>query len=268
MKYDVIENYIDCPYRAYMLLTNKPYNLSLENIFHLISEKSISIVFTDKSYFCNKLKVNKSVSYFENELKKYNMSQTARDTLIKKYIVNIKSLLSQKDILINVNPSQILKITVPNIDIVELPILGYTEMLDKKNRTYYNFYVYGNFMVNDKIENFMKIRLVWHALQQNHVINNEILVNSNVIFVNFYHSIEKTCKFLKTVDSISLSHLESILLAIKLGISFPSVKPDSCNSCIFKNNCPHSCASNTNNKYSNLEVELIKSKYRNAIKLF
>lgn len=261
MDYKIVECYLDCPHKAFLALSKKEYNYSLETIFRYSSEKSIQNFLSDKENVLGKLNINKSVTVFEKCLKHENIIGVTHDLLLRRFIANLKDLHNKIDYeVINSVPCSLLTIDIPNTDKVEIQLLGY-HLLNRDGKESYRFFIYEPNIKHDKIENFLRVKLIIHALKNDPSIKTDLLKNSVITLLDFYNSDVKDVHINRLADITSVAHLESVLMGIKLGIAYPSPKPYHCERCEYKKVCIYTCDSKAALTLTD-EFDILKRKYK------
>lgn len=259
MHFDTIQNHISCPYRTVMSLNKKESFQSDLDVFHNQAIKLLSDIFSDSLIFLTPIKMNNHIDKFEKRLTKGKKITSPKDLLIRKAIKSTKSLLN------SIDSNQIIKVYGPRSFIIDLQLIakinifisGYLKMEHfKTKKPYYNFYVYDPYTVSEGRMNSLKARLLHQAIIDARFIDNDLLKDSNIIFIDSYKETEYTYSLSKYSGICSMEHLESICLAIKLGIFYPSPSASNCSECLYRKTCPHASI-RTGSKDKNVNIENI-----------
>lgn len=240
MNFDVVQHYLDCPYKAMLSLTGREDLLNELAVFHIEANKMLSAIFSKAVLFDDPLKLNRHISVFEQGLLSGAQSITPKDLLIRKAIKSIRKLVSSIDKIdidtIYGPKSYVLNIA--HIETVELYTAGCIKVKAVKGiKSRYDFYVYDLFASKSTYSNTLKSQLLHNAILKDNSLDKALLSRSNIIFIDSYKNIQYTYKINSRNPAYSMNHIESICVGIKIGIFYASPSNAHCTTCIYKKTC-------------------------------
>lgn len=269
MDFDVIQFYLDCPYKAFLSLSNKEVKKSEIDHFHSCAKKLLSDIFSDESIFYNKLKLNNHIKRFENRLLSAGRLQTPKDLFIRRVISSMKALLFSIDKvkILKVYGTKSYRYKTPNLDDVLINTCGSIEFeRHNGNGSSRTFYVYDPFMSKEKHSNSLIARALHNAISDDRSIPESSIKHGSIIFLDSDKGF--TYRYLFNQNGISSieSSMESILYALKLGISHPSPASYHCRRCLYRKSCSHSMNKTDPLDDNALTQKLLREKVKEANK--
>lgn len=243
MDYDVINSYLDCPYKGYLTLSKKERARSVEATFHDGAANAIRHYLNSKNNFINKLGLNTGFVAFERSLKETKPNKVTYDLFTRKFINNLKSLYEKIDYKV-VDSKGGVKLGIgvlPDFE-VKFVVDGYQLCEDVDGNRFYTFFLYFRELGNIKPEKDLKAQIMALKVNGDIRFEKEYLKNARVVYLDFYSNDYYNRPLSNINYPASYSFLEAIVMGIKLGINYPAAKEKNCAHCEYNVSCVHSVA--------------------------